>query len=395
MPLDSIIQAKFDVSQQSSRVDGTASRQWATRPWDQRFTSLDDLITELSERTAASDSRDVLMSSLMPTISHDGRLLVTAGGLDVEPTHYAFSQLCSEIGAPAKFLRNIADDGDLVSRCMTRCFEDAAMDQAEGRMVQLYERARPTGSRTLRAVTSAKYGRILDLEIAQAVKRITEANGQWEVPTAFKTPGATQYKVVEVTKADTTLYASDRDIFLFLVDQTRPIEAGRLPNGDPDLYFRGFYIQNGECGGVSAMVGTFLYRYVCANRNIWGQKEFQKISIRHTKNAGDRLVREMLPALEGFVSGSTTGVAESIERMQRIKLAHLVSTPEDFFSKFGGFSPKVTADIMQQVIDEEGHPVESIFDVVQGITAFARNIPHQDARVQVERKAAEIAAMVD
>jgi hypothetical protein len=38
----------------------------------------------------------------------------------------------------------------------------------------------------------------------------------------------------------TTLYASDRDVFLFLVDDTHPIEAGRLPNGDPDLYFRGF-----------------------------------------------------------------------------------------------------------------------------------------------------------
>ncbi len=40
---------------------------------------------------------------------------------------------------------------------------------------------------------------------------------------------------VDVTKDSTTLYASDRDVFLFLVDDTHPIEAGRLPNGDPDL----------------------------------------------------------------------------------------------------------------------------------------------------------------
>ncbi len=38
---------------------------------------------------------------------------------------------------------------------------------------------------------------------------------------------------VEVTKDTTTLYASDRDVFLFLVDDANPIEAGRLPNGDP------------------------------------------------------------------------------------------------------------------------------------------------------------------
>lgn len=45
---------------------------------------------------------------------------------------------------------------------------------------------------------------------------------------------------VDITKETTTLYASDRDVFLFLVDDTHPIEAGRLPNGDPDLFFRGF-----------------------------------------------------------------------------------------------------------------------------------------------------------
>ena len=38
--------------------------------------------------------------------------------------------------------------------------------------------------------------------------------------------------------------ASDRDVFLFLVDDTNPIEAGRLPDGSPDLYFRGFYCWN-------------------------------------------------------------------------------------------------------------------------------------------------------
>jgi hypothetical protein len=46
---------------------------------------------------------------------------------------------------------------------------------------------------------------------------------------------------VDITQDTTTLYASDRDVFLFLVDDLNPIEAGRLPDGSPDLYFRGFY----------------------------------------------------------------------------------------------------------------------------------------------------------
>jgi hypothetical protein len=39
----------------------------------------------------------------------------------------------------------------------------------------------------------------------------------------------THNPLVDVTKDTTTLYASDRDVFLFLVDDTHPIEAGRLP----------------------------------------------------------------------------------------------------------------------------------------------------------------------
>lgn len=40
---------------------------------------------------------------------------------------------------------------------------------------------------------------------------------------------------VDVTKETKTLYTSDRDVFLFLIDNLNPIEAGLLPDGLPDL----------------------------------------------------------------------------------------------------------------------------------------------------------------
>ena len=43
-----------------------------------------------------------------------------------------------------------------------------------------------------------------------------------------------------------SVYASDRDVFVFLVDDLNPIEAGRLPDGSPDVFFRGFYAWNSE-----------------------------------------------------------------------------------------------------------------------------------------------------
>src|SRR3546814_8328037 len=83
---------------------------------------------------------------------------------------------------------------------------------------------------------------------------------------------------VEGTKGTTTLYASDRDVFLFLVDDANPIEAGRLPNGDPDLFFRGFYCWNSAVGSKTLGMATFYLRAVCMNRNIWGAESFEEIS---------------------------------------------------------------------------------------------------------------------
>ncbi len=36
---------------------------------------------------------------------------------------------------------------------------------------------------------------------------------------------------------------------------------------------------------------------------------------------------------------------------------------------------------------EEGRPVETVWDAAQAITAIARDIPHQDNRIEIERKA--------
>ena len=87
---------------------------------------------------------------------------------------------------------------------------------------------------------------------------------RWKVPGLLDWSTMTDNPFVEVTKDTTTLYASDRDVFLFLVDDAHPIEAGRLPNGDPDLYFRGFYCWNSEVGSKTLGIASSLFlRAVC------------------------------------------------------------------------------------------------------------------------------------
>jgi hypothetical protein len=42
------------------------------------------------------------------------------------------------------------------------------------------------------------------------------------------------------------------------------------------------------------------------------------------------------------------------------------------------------------VLAEEGHPPESLYDFVQGITAVARLRPHQDDRLEFEGRARKL-----
>jgi hypothetical protein len=44
-------------------------------------------------------------------------------------------------------------------------------------------------------------------------------------------------------------------------------------------------------------------------------------------------------------------------------------------------------------VREEQRPIETMWNAVTGATAYARSIGHQDARVEIERKAGEILDM--
>ena len=187
-------------------------------------------------------------------------------------------------------------------------------------------------------------------------------------------------------------FAADRpNVLLFLVDDMHPIEAGRLPNGDPDLYFRGFYCWNSEVGSKTLGMASFYLRAVCMNRNIWGAEGFEEISIRHSKFAANRFAHEAAPALENFATSSPAPFMAGIKAARERLVARSDEDRQAFLRK-RGFSKGDTDRIISTVLDEEGHPPASIFDFVQGITAVARDKPHQDTRLELEGKAAKLLA---
>ncbi|WP_298324829.1 DUF932 domain-containing protein [Asticcacaulis sp.] len=369
--------------QRNSRV----SSEWFSRPDDERFLSLSDLYASVKTRTDRSRTRTLASADIRVEAHRDAperlSLLLPGGERPVAPTHWSFGQLAGLVGAPAAYLRQLpaALAGINLQYGLTshRAEQVKTLEIEDGRV-------------ELRAVTGPDYGRIFDHELVEAVQRIA-GNGtgdtRWKVPGVLDWSTGIYHPRVDITRDTTTLYASDRDVFLFLVDDLNPIEAGRLPDGSPDLYFRGFYCWNSEVGAKTLGMASFYLRAVCQNRNLWGVEDFQEITIRHSKYAASRFAHEAAPALTRFANSSPMPFINGIKASREQIVARCDDDREEFLRK-RGFSKAETGKIIETVLAEEGRKPESIFDFVQGITAVARDKPHQDARLDMEARAKKL-----
>uniref|UniRef100_Q11FU0 DUF932 domain-containing protein n=1 Tax=Chelativorans sp. (strain BNC1) TaxID=266779 RepID=Q11FU0_CHESB len=366
---------------------GRVSSEWFNRPADERYLSLSDLMASVRGRAERSRTRTVESAAIRVEASRDDaeRLDLVLAGADapVAPTHWSFGQLASIVGAPAAYLRQLP--APLAGINLQYGLTSHLAEQVKTLEVE-------DGRVELRAVTGPDYGRIYDHELVAAVQKIA-GNGTGD--TRWKIPGVLDWSTgiynprVDITSDTTTLYASDRDVFLFLVDDLNPIEAGRLPDGSPDLYFRGFYCWNSEVGAKSLGIASFYLRAVCQNRNLWGVEDFEEITIRHSKYAASRFAHQAAPALTRFANSSPTPFVNGIRAAREKIVARNDEDRREFLRK-RGFSKAETAKIIDTVLAEEGRKPESVFDFVQGITAVARDKPHQDSRLDLEGKAKKL-----
>ena len=376
---------KVDISR-GERI-GRVSSEWFSRPDDERYLSLSELYASVKGRAEHSRTRTVESAAIRVEAHRDDpenlALILPEADAPVAPTHWSFGQLASLVSAPAAYLRQLPAPlaGINLQYGLTshRAEQIKTLETEDGRT-------------ELRAVTGPDYGRIYDHELVAAVQKIA-GNGtgdtRWKVPGTLDWSSGVYNPMVDITKDTTTLYASDRDVFLFLVDDMNPIEAGKLPDGSPDLYFRGFYCWNSEVGAKTLGIASFYLRAVCQNRNLWGVEDFQEISIRHSKYAANRFAHEAAPALTRFADSSPQSFVEGIRAARERIVARSDDDRTDFLRK-RGFSKAETARIVETVLAEEGRPPESVFDFVQGISAVARSKPQQDARLELEGKAKKL-----
>jgi hypothetical protein len=364
------------------------SRQWMARPHDQRFLNLSDLQAHVLARAERckelrSQNKAIELLAPDPTTLADTHLLTIGlpDGTEVAPTNWAFGQLAGLAGAPAGYLRTlpsqiVADSLNYGLRVSRKTEELKAFYDPD----------------SLRAATGPDYGRIYDHEVVAAVMQVA-GNGTGD--TRWKVPGVMDWRTMiydpraPITPASTTLFASDRDVFLFLVDDLHPIVIGKTKTGEDDIVFRGFYITQSEVGSSALRLAVFYLRAICCNRILWGVEGFEEMTIRHTKSAPARFVEMARPALEAFSTGSVATFTEGVEKAR----AAIVAKDEEEAIEFlreRSFSRKRAVEMLTQFHDDEGKPARNAWDIAQAITANAQTVPYQDERFGMEQIAGRV-----
>lgn len=373
------------VSLSDGDMRGDVSSQWFKRPADEKFLSLSALYQSVLDREEHSTEARIKNRALEifapdPVTKADTHVLKAGmpDGREVDFSHWSFGQAAGLVKAPAGYLRTLPSQ--LVADNLTWGLQ-------QNRSVETVKTYDAKG--TLRAITGPDYGRIFDREVVEAVMRIA-GNGIGD--TRWKVPGVMDWSTLvydpdaPITTESTTLFASDRDVFIFLVDDKHPIEIGKLPDGSPDLIFRGFYVTNSEVGSGALKIAAFYLRAVCANRLLWGVEGFEELSIRHTKFAPDRFIESARPALQSFAEGSTGKLLEGVAKAKAAKVASDDDEALEWLQS-RNLTKRRAKSVLEAVEREEGTKARTVWDMAQGITALARTDPNTDSRIEQERVA--------
>lgn len=352
-----------------------ASRQWATRPADERFTSLLDMqdhfdVQRLQSKAAVVSSRKI---QIRPAQGDEMKGLEVVGpnGAAYAPTNWSFSQLSQLAEAPAGYMRTLP--APIAADCLNYGLQYKREVEDIGVLLQR------NGSNVFRAATGPRYGRIWNGDVVRAlVDRFGDGiTGDWRVPGEFS-------QKITVTKDNTTLFAGDRDMFVFLADEDHRIEMPNRRNGQPGTLARGFFMWNSEVGSSTFGLGTFLFDYACCNRMVWGAEQYKEVKIRHSSGAPDRFIEEVAPALKIYSESSTKTIEMALADARQNRLDNV----DDFLSQRFG---KGLVSRMKTIHElEEGRPVETRWDAVTAATAYAKTVTWQNERVAIERQAGEL-----
>ncbi len=353
-----------------------AHHQWAERPDDERFQTLPELVKAThAYADAAAESHDVPWESLTVNAHDDDENLYITGAKSEREaliSNWAFGQVASRAGAPPSYLRTLTPE--LAARNLnyglgTRDFTDVHDANL------LFHRS--NGSLVLRAATTEVYERIWNWEVGE---RLLELADRYDLTPAVPTFqwGSDN---APLSHADPSLYASDHDMFVFLMAREREISTDTEKG-----LFRAAIFVNSEVGGGSLSAMWFLFRDLCCNHIIWGAQDVNEIRIRHVGQIRDRF-NSFEGELKQYLNSSTDDERSMVTATRTLKLGKDKDEVLDFL--FGqrkiGMSRKLITAAYEAVVPEEDGDPNTAWGFVQGLTRHSQATPYADERTHLDR----------
>jgi hypothetical protein len=376
-----------------------ANSQWASRPADQRFETLADMLAACQEYRDTSALATIDCKTVRAHTDGASLSLVGPAGIPIRMTHWAFGQLANKVGAPADYLRSLSPQ-------MAADNLNHGLARTDGKMRALIGRG---ASNTCRALTGEHYSRIWNTDIIQRLMPLAEMG--WRVPPARPAmegqPGTRPATAADVLTrnaipglsirigdpiAPAGLYASDHDMFGFMVNESRVID-----DGSEGGLARGFFVTNSEVGAASLKVTSFLYRSVCGNHIVWGASAVKELRIVHRGKADERFSSQLVAELRTYADHSAS---EDEARIVAAKRFELGTTKDEVLDRLFGLKilgRKALDSAYEYAINEsDAHAAGSprtAWGMAQGITRLSQEQTFADKRAEIDKAAGRVLEM--
>jgi hypothetical protein len=312
----------------------------------------------------------------------DNDVVMTRGNHKINFTNWSFTQFCSRLGAPPKFLAELP--GDLaVDVLKFRLGQKQDLeDERESQVLFDYDE----GVYTVRAFNGSRYSRVWDYQIIESLLELTTKG--WDIPPAYD-PGNFGG---EKTKGNSGLYCGDRDCFVFMVN-----ENNRIDDGSDEGLARGFFVSNSEVGAASWGITTFLYKFICGNHIVWGAEDVEHVKIRHVGDADQKVMESLKVQLELYAEQSPKALEASIKKAKLYELGTSAEEVEDLIFQLRILPRKVVRAAIEEATEYEdvlGASPWSAWGVSQGVTRVSQREEFADSRVRVDGASEKILKMV-
>lgn len=391
----------------------SASYQWSSRPDDERFETLSDMAAVCEGYSqSACMAPNIPVDSNFRVEAEDGNLsLLGKANRPARLTHYAFSQVARLISAPAEYLRTLPATlaAQNINAGLKRRQEKDSGDKVNILM------HRSGSDYMVRSVTTDRYDLVWNYKVIESILRHMVPAG-WQVPPARPArPG--QKGTRKATLADILpnqnefglsikegdeiapagLYASDHDMFVFLVNQTDPAWDGAR------WLHRGVFIEQSEVGDCGLNATAFTYANVCGNHIVWDAGEVKKVRVRHIKSETERSGRTLQNFIDRWNTMSRTlpSGAKLTEDIKKAKGHEIAKSKEDVVDALYKFAKghnlaRIGRGVLDSAYDlaeqsgNYGAPT-SVWGMVNGLTEYSQTgAIHTDERTDFDRQAGRI-----